>query len=69
MFLTLLCMALMACTSVKPKCCQVEECTACAGAGEGEKLKNREKGGSSKLLLGADFLNRPTQRLDRKKGW
>lgn len=60
-------MALMVRTGVNPDCCHEEGGTACAGAREREKFKNREKGGSSQLLLGADFLNRPGQRLDRKK--
>ena len=55
-------MALMVRTGVNPDCF-----AACAGAREREKLKNREKGGSSQLLLGVDFLNRPGQRLDWKK--
>lgn len=54
-------------TGVKPDCCPGEDSRACAGAGEREKFKIREKGVSSQLLLGADFLNRPGQRLDRKK--
>lgn len=60
-------MALMVQTGVKPDGCHGEDGTACAGAREREKFKNMEKGGSSQLLLGADFLNRPSQRLDRKK--
>lgn len=60
-------MALMVRTGVNPDCCREEDGAACAGAREREKLKNREKRGSSQLLLGADFLNRPGQRLDRKK--
>lgn len=60
-------MALVVRAGVNPDCCHEEDGTECAGAREREKLKNREKGSSSQLLLGADFLNRPGQRLDRKK--
>lgn len=60
-------MALMVRTGVKPDCCHEEDGTACAGAREREKFKNREKGSSSQLLLAAGFPNRPGQRLDRKK--
>lgn len=34
--------------------------------GEGRNVKNREKGSYSELQPGSDFLNRPTQWLDRK---
>lgn len=46
-FSVALCMALMVQTGVKPDGCHGEDGTACAGAGEREKCKNREKGGST----------------------
>jgi hypothetical protein len=33
---------------------------------KGRNIKSREKSSYSDLLLGSDFLNRPTPRLDRK---
>lgn len=68
LFPTLLCIALLARSCVNPKLVPGGGVhSVCWGRG-GEKFKTREKGSYSELLLASDFVNRPPQQLDGKKG-